>query len=255
MPLLARGAELVGRIGRRLDPRARPVVVSYPKSGRTQLRVMLHAAGVAVRFSHAGAGETRGLALEGLRAGPAYWRRNRVLFILRDPRDTAVSAFFQATRRSRVFHGDFASFLRDPVHGLEKILFYHLLWLEAAGTFKDFMLLEYEALQSDPMRHFGRAAGFLSSRPLDHSALARAVEAGRFGAMRRLEESGEGAALFGIALTPGDPEDPDSYKTRRGVVGGWRGYFAPADVALAESLFQLYRYEDRIAAVRHAARV
>lgn len=50
----------------------------------------------------------------------------------------------------------------------------------------------------------------------------------------------EQKAAFGSArLRPGDATDAESYKVRRGKVGGYVDYFAPAEIALIE---------DRIAA-------
>lgn len=236
-------------LARRLRDLLRPpgaVVISFPKSGRTQLRVMLHAAGLAVPFSHAGSSEVRGRRAAELNTGLEYWRRHRILFMIRDPRDTAVSAYFQARHRSKVYEGDLPAFLRDPRYGLEKILLFHLMWLEARERFRDFALLRYEALQADPAAAFRSAAHFLAGRVPDSGGVERAVEAGRFEAMRRLEEGGEGAELFGASLTPGSLGAPESYKTRRGIVGGWRDYFGEEDVAFAEGLFREHDYWRRL---------
>jgi hypothetical protein len=236
-------------VARRLRDLVRPpgaVVISFPKSGRTQLKVMLRSAGLEARFSHAGSSEARGLEASELEGGLRYWRRHRILFLIRDPLDTAVSAWFQARERAQVYRGDLASFLRDPRHGLEKILRFHLMWLEKRDSFRDFAVLRYEALQSDPAGTFEAAARFLEGAVLEEDCVRRAVEAGRFDSMRRLEESGEGEALFGQALAPGKRGEPDSYKTRRGVIGGWKDYFSADDVAFAEASFRRHDYWARL---------
>lgn len=207
---------------------------------------MLRAAGLEAEFSHAGSSEARALEASELAGGPDYWRRHRILFMIRDPRDTAVSAYFQARHRAKVYEGTFADFLRDPRFGLEKVVLFHLLWLEARERFRDFAVLRYEALQADPAAAFRDAARFLAARTPDPRRVERAVEAGRFEAMRRLEESGEGARLFGISLAPGRPGEPESYKTRRGVVGGWRDDFGDEDKAFAEALFEAHDYRARL---------
>lgn len=231
---------------RDLSSPPRALVISFPKSGRTQLKVMLHAAGMGARFSHAGSSEARARKASELSDALHYWRRHRILFMIRDPRDTAVSAWFQARERAGAYGGDLASFLRDPRFGLEKILLFHLMWLEARERFRDFAVLRYEALQSDPARAFRAAAHFLSGTAPDEQSVVRAVEAGRFDSMRRLEESGEGKALFGQALAPGRRGDLASYKTRRGVAGGWTDYFSGDDCAFAEALFRELDYWRRL---------
>ena len=73
---------------------------------------------------------------------------------------------------------------------------------------------------------------------LDPVALERAVEISSFENMRRLEAGAAGARgtelvteLNKEALRPKDPGDPDSYKVRRGKVGGYTDYLDARDVA------------------------
>lgn len=239
---------LIERLRRRLLPGRRGVVVSFPKSGRTQLRVMLHAAGVEAAFSHAGSSDERGRRAAELEDGPRYWRRHRILFMMRDARDTAVSAWFQARHRSGTYDGAFAGFLRDPRFGLEKIVLFHLLWLERRSSFRAFALLEYEMLQRDPEGEFRRAARFLAGKEVPDALVRAGVEAGTFEAMRKLELSGAGEAVFGARLAPGDAARPESYKTRRGLIGGWRDHFAEEDMTFGEDVFRRHDYRRRIAA-------
>ena len=111
-----------------LNPRA--AVISHPKSGRTWLRLMLDQLGIGgVRFSHAGSTEEASITSRRLRHGVRWWNGKRVLLLIRDPRDTAVSFYFQATRRSHVYSGKLGDFLRDPRFGIERIIQFDLLWL------------------------------------------------------------------------------------------------------------------------------
>jgi hypothetical protein len=224
------------------------VVISFPKSGRTQLRVMLDALGLAVPFSHAGSSDERGRTAAELGGGPSYWRRCKVLLLIRDPRDTAVSAWYHARYRSGRFGGDLATFLRDPHFGLEKVVSFHLLWAEARPRFPTCAVLHYEELQRRPEHELGRVAHFLAGRSFAPEAIARAAEAGSFQRMRALEAGGEGARRFGVALTPGDPLNPDSFKTRKGVSGGWAEALSAADKDYADALFGAHDYTARLAA-------
>jgi hypothetical protein len=234
-------------LDRRLRPGAVPAVISFPKSGRTWLRIMLEALGIEAEFSHAGSSEAHGRTADELRDGPAYWRGRRVLFLMRDPKDTAVSAWFQATRRARVYEGALPDFLRDPRYGIEKVVRFHLLWLESASRFRAFLPMQYDALRQDTARHLSQAARFLSGREAAPDSVAGAIEAGAFERMRALETSGEGAARYGARLSPADPNDPDSFKTRRGTIGGWKEHFSPDDTAFAEEVFDRLRYYQRLA--------
>jgi hypothetical protein len=223
-----------------------PVIISFPKSGRTWLRVMLDELGMRPDFHHAGSSESQGLRVQELVAGPREWRDRRVLFLMRDPRDTIVSAYFQATRRSRVYSGEFESFLRDPRFGVEKVAVFHLMWLGAAEHFPAFLALQYEAFHRDAGPSLARAAAFLGGEATPQR-IAAALEAGSFARMRTLEQTGEGAARYGFRLTPGRADDPDSYKTRRGTVGAWREVFSPSDRDFSAQVLARWRYAEHLA--------
>ncbi len=52
--------------------------------------------------------------------------------------------------------------------------------------------------------------------------------------MRRFEESGVLGAK--PVMTPGNRFDPESFKTRRGKVGGYREYLSQEDVAFIDDI-------------------
>ena len=236
---------LAHRVRARLSP---SVVVSYPKSGRTWLRVLLHELGLETPFTHAGSSEERGALFEALPPAIDYWRRKRVLFLVRDPRDTLVSSWFQATRRSRVYSGSLQDYLREPRFGIEKIVRFHRLWLDSRDSFPGLLPLSYESMLREPGQEFRRAVSFLTRREPSQELLAAAVERASFANMRRLEAGGAGKALFGVRLAPGDASDPDSFKTRRGVAEGWRDYFTEDDTAYAEAVFARHDYSSFLTA-------
>lgn len=227
------------------------VIVSHPKSGRTWLRAMFAEAGVGrVCFSHAGSSEQASLTISSLRQIVSLWRHKRILLLIRDPRDTVVSFFFQATRRSRVFSGSFAEFVRDPTFGIERIIEFNLLWLSEPTRFADFRLLTYEQLHRDTPTRFSEAAQFLTGRPLNEFNLKRAVNRSSFEALHAMELSGEGRKRWGVRLSPGDRLDPESFKTRRGIIGGWRDYFSAGDEEHAAGLLKAHDYFARVRTVQ-----
>jgi hypothetical protein len=223
-------------------------IVSFPKSGRTQLRVMLDALGIDTSFTHAGSSDEHRRTATELSGAPTYWRRCKLLFMIRDPRDTVVSAYYHARYRSHRFDGDLATFLRNPAFGIEKIILFHLLWIEARPLFPRFSVLQYESLQRDPERELARVASFLTGRSFADRDIGRATQTGTFSNMRRLETGAEGRRRFGAALAPGDPLDPRSYKTRRGVIGGWLDEFSVADREFVGALLATHDYKRRLAA-------
>jgi hypothetical protein len=72
-------------------------------------------------------------------------------------------------------------------------------------------------------------------------------EGARFDRMRAREASGELAKRYGRALTPGDPTDADSFKVRRGVIGGYRDELSAEDVTFCDDWLARLAYEPAVA--------
>ena len=71
--------------------------------------------------------------------------------------------------------------------------------------------------------------------PGTEAEVAEAIAFASFENMKRLE-SGDGFRLRGGRFAPRDRSNPDSYKVRRGKVGGYRDYFTDDEAAEIESL-------------------
>jgi hypothetical protein len=227
--------------------RRRPLVVSFPKSGRTWLRVMLDALAVDAEYTHFGAGVNLGLPAAQL-APEAWWcARRPTLLLVREPRDTLVSSYHQATRRRRCYAGTLPSFVRDPRYGIEKVVRWNLAWARFALGSDTLALVSYEALREGGPALLGAVARHLGA-PRSEEALRAAFAAASFDAMRAREAAGAGSARYGKALTPRDAADPDSFKVRKGVVGGWRDELDAADAEYCAEVLARFDYEAELAA-------
>jgi Sulfotransferase domain len=166
-----------------------------------------------------------------------YVGDRRRLFLVRDPRDTVVSHYFQVTRRARpdpaYVAGSISDFVRDPQRGIDRVLSF--LSACDASLREDTgpaLLLSYEAVHRDVRGSLAAALAFFDAEVPD-DVLEAAVEYGGFENMQRLEREG----AFGIEhrrFTSRDPRDPDSFKTRVGKVGSYRDYLSSDDVAYVE---------------------
>ncbi len=254
------------------------VVVSFGKSGRTWLRVMmshlfrvmyqlpknavlgfdnfhnLNNSVPKIFFTHDNyikdfTGDTRSKM-------PFYDKR--VILLARDPRDVAVSQFFQWKFRikptkvtinnyppqgSEICLFDFV--MRDNGGSMRAVTDYLNLWAEEVSRMENFHLLRYEDLRARPREEFRRLLDFMRVHATD-AQLDAAVDYSSYENMKQME-SAQQFRLAGGRMMPRDKDNPDSYKVRRAKVGGYRDYFTDEEVAaidrrLEETLAPLFNY-------------
>jgi len=156
-------------------------------------------------------------------------RGKRIFFLIRDPRDVIVSHYFEVTRRhddARYEGMSVPEFARDKRVGIEQIVSYMNFWYQNRDKFDDFLLLQYEKLKQNPEKEFSRFINFLNI-DLDQETLNYAIQESSFESMREAEENKE---LQSGRLQPFDEDDEQSYKTRKGEVGGYKEYFSKKDL-------------------------
>jgi hypothetical protein len=207
---------------------------------------MLDDLGIQAKYTHDGSDHKERRPFSALAPDKSRYRRSRILVMVRDPRDTAVSGYFQTQKRHGIDVGSMSDFLRDERHGIEKIAVFNLQWLDALASLPHVALVTYEALSADPVAVLAGISAFLGAAPPPETLTAIA-EARSFRKMRVLEASGELAMRYGAILKPRDPDDPESFKVRRGKVGGFTDYLSEADIAYCDRLLDRYRYWARLA--------
>ncbi len=257
---------LRGREELRWVRRADCVVVSYGKSGRTWLRVMLS------RFYQV----RHGLPMRQLMSYDNLHRRNpavpviyfthdnylkdytqhhdskedylgkKVVLLVRDPRDVAVSQYFQWKYRMRARkkqlnrypeHGRDVSiydFVMDPDAGLPKIIAFMNLWAEELPRMDDLLVVRYEDLRARTAEVLGQIVEFIGT-PGSDEEIRQAVEFSSVDNMKKLEEK-RTFWLSGTRMAPKDRKNPNSYKVRRAKVGGYSDYFDERQIAAIEGL-------------------
>ena len=151
---------------------------------------------------------------------PYNIRYPRVIYLVRDGRDVAVSYWHRKRVRGFVYDG-FSDFLKrflDGALGSCGSWQGHVLnWLEGSSRIP-FLLVRYEDLKADTLGELGRIVEFLEI-PHDQTVLLHAVEASSFSRMRQMEASGK----------PNMPTSQNGFEIRKGKVGDWRNYFSQPD--------------------------
>lgn len=87
--------------------------------------------------------------------------------------------------------------------------------------------MRYEDLHRDSHAELARVLEFLGVRGVSDESLRHAVAFAGFDHLHSLERSG---ALDSRRLRPADHDDPESFKTRVGKVGGYREHLSTEDL-------------------------
>ena len=238
--------------------RAKVFIVSFPKSGRTWLRVLIgkalcekygldeqlifdelkvtEAAGVLpTMYTHDGSSNTEGRHWRDLGAGKTPYQKKKILFLIRDPRDVAVSCFFQATKRKGLYKGTISDFIRDDCYGIRKIVTFFNIWHANQHVPEAFLPLRYEEMHADPAGNIRKALDFIGAGEVADEIIRRAVEYASFDNMRKLEEEGR---FESKKLRPGKSRDEESFKVRKGKVGGFTDYLNAEDCAYVNGVMR-----------------
>lgn len=210
--------------------------VSYPKSGRSWIRYVLHLLGLEseIRFHHDGCEfsdpSKPPLALDFAARLSGYTNGGRVVYLRRDPRDVMVSLYFQIKGRMRDvfdFEGDISAFIRDEYFGAANLLEFDRQWRELSRRGLA-LCVNYEECHEDLAGVLRRTLAWYEL-DVNDQALRAACAGASFQNMRAVELSGE----FGEPwLQPRN----GATKTRRGVVGGYLDYLSAADIAFLQNL-------------------
>jgi hypothetical protein len=245
------------------------LILSTPKSGRTWIRTFLcaylckrhslqftlqpgrhdHPEFPRVIFSHDRfEHRTKGNRWDRLRGKYLVPRRElrkaKIILLARDPRDCFVSLYLQMTRRdpsadAALKQKSVSELLRDKRFGIRGIVRAMNDWLDEFGGRKDFTILRYEAVRASPAEHFRELLAIIGETTPDMSIFQEAAEFSRFENMQKLEAAG---VFDSKILHPGDIRDPESFKVRRGKVGGYREYLSIRDQEYAaDALMELDR--------------
>lgn len=254
-------------------------LISYPKCGRTWLRLMVGRA-ISRHFNLPEQEDV--LLLRSRRALPPgvpritvihddrpmqkapdeletskqRYKDKKVIFLARDPRDVVVSSYFEAQKRSRLFRrlgsdgtetgfqGTLPEFIHRRQGGFDTILRYYNIWAQNRTVPRQFLLVRYEDMRQNPVRELRRVLDFLDLAEISDETIREAVEFASFENMRRMEAEGR---FKDGSLQPADRDDQESYKTRKGKVKGFIEYLNEREITylnqkLAADLSDFFGY-------------
>lgn len=244
--------------------------VSFPKSGRTFVRVMLarlyqdqfgiderevlsfgtlrRAAGGVPRiaFTHNGNAMRRPSQI---RIDRKVYDGRRVVVLARHPGDVAVSRYFHLKSRSedparqRLAEQPLEEFVWTRHGGIPSIVRFQNLWAELSRLRGDILIVRYEDFLSKPEETLRSLAQFIGL-DTNEAGIRGAVEFARFDNLKAKEREGYfSSGRFG----PGRAGDEQSFKVRSGKSGGFRTQLsadnrARVEAYVAEHLDPIFGY-------------
>lgn len=235
------------------------VVLSFPKSGRTWLRVLLakyyslqydhkfvlnffqYKKHISWKlpyffFHHAIEDDLTEIEQKGL----SKRIKAKTIILVRDPRDVVVSYYFQVTKRQvelkEQYFGDnnpsIEEFLRHPQLGIATIIRYmnEVYDLVKNQRGSDFLVVSYEQLHQNGEATIRKILEYAEMEEINDDVIKKAYEFGSFENMKKLEK---GNKFTSPTLKPGDDKQPESFKVRKGKIGGYKDYLSQEDIDYA----------------------
>ena len=239
--------------------RADVVIVSFGKSGRTWVRVMLSRF-YQIRY---GLSDKNLIGFDNLhwrnRAIPklffthdnylkdytgngdnkADYYGKKVILLVRHPADVSVSQYHQwryRMRPSKKALNDYPvdgeevaifDFMVQRQAGLDKAIEFLNGWAHEMPRLKDLLVVRYEDLKAEPAETLARMLEFMGT-PGSEAEIQESLAFASFDNMRQMETK-RTFWLSGGRMVPKDRDNPNSFKVRRGKVGGYRDYFSDTE--------------------------
>jgi hypothetical protein len=247
------------------------VFMSFPKSGRTFVRVMLarlfqQQFGIDERevlkfetLKQAGPNVPRLLFTHGgdamrtpekIRINPNHFAGRKVVLLARHPGDVAVSRYHHLKHRSvdparqKLAEQPLEQFVWTKRGGIPSIVTYLNQWAELSRECSDVLIVRYEDFLAEAEATLLRLAEFIGLQPSD-KGIADAVEFASFDNLKQREREGyfQASERFGA----GRDSSEGSFKVRSGKSGGFRKALSEANQArveayVAEHLDPLFGY-------------
>lgn len=234
------------------------VFVSFAKSGRTWVRVMLsrlyqqrfalpessflefdnfHRLDPKiprVLFTHDGDSMKRP---DQLTSDKSKYAGKKVVLLVRNPIDIAVSRHFHLRHRvvekSRKAQGKMplGEFLWCPVGSVPTIVAFLNDWDRARAVIPQLLVVRYEDFRAQPQQTLRRLAEFLEIGSTD----AEIADAVSFASLENLRRREAENFFENVRLGAREEGNADSFKVRKGKVGGYRDYLSPEEAERLEA--------------------
>ena len=166
--------------------------------------------------------------------GRLCYRRNKIIMLVRDPRDVVVSHYYQVSKRTYnpLEVGSLSNFVRHPLYGFNRIIRFYQIWNWNRWLMKDFLIVRYEDLMNDGPATLLQILKFLGLSEIDQKILNEVYRLNQAENLRSLEKSNkvEGMRVFG--------SDDNSLKVRKAKIGSYKEELLEEDIDYCNDLMK-----------------
>ena len=187
-----------------------------------------------------------------LESSKAKYRKSNVILLVRDPRDVVVSLYYEQSKRVAFFldslrrqrhlqpyverlnlyEGTLRDYIYEEVGSFETVLRFYEIWAQNFKVPKSAIVVRYEDLHLNPHKQLRRLLDFFGLADVTDQVVEEAIRFSSFDNMRLMEEENRFKSPI---LKPTDPQDINSYKTRRGETGSFRDELQAEEIAYLNS--------------------
>lgn len=166
----------------------------------------------------------------------------KVILLVRDPRDAIVSRYHQ--HHATLGFDSLDQYVCEGSDLAAYIQFYND-WQTYSDRAEDLLVVRYEDMKADTYKEVARVFTFLNL-PVTPAEIHQGIDYASFQNMRKMEVEGSDQLRVGV-MTSRDISNPESFKVRKGAIGGYRSELAPESTAFVDSVVKarlnpIYKY-------------
>jgi len=222
--------------------------ISYTNSGKTWLKSMTNYIELNIPYTHQGTSSNLGYTFLQIKNQIEMYpeKLNNILFLHRDPRDVIISNYFQTVYRNGYGeHLNLSDFIKKETYGIEKCIQFNL-YIKELSVNK--LSVSYEDLKKDTKEQLHKICKFFNYY-VDDIKIEEAYNLFSFDKMKQREiEKDNSVNTFDFTkiYKRTNRAKPESFKTRRGIVGGYKDYLSESDIKYCNDLLEQYYYFERM---------
>ncbi len=167
--------------------------------------------------------------------GRLKYLKNKVILLVRDPRDVAVSHYHQITRRVKnnpIQCDSISEFIHHPLYGLERIIRFYQIWNRNRLIPQGFLLIRYEDLILNGISRLQSIIEFINLRDIDFNLIQNVYQYSEAEKMRKLEITGKIKGMNFLNT------DRNSLKVRNAKIGSYLDELSDEDINYCNSLMR-----------------